>query len=109
MKSYKVSNNISDNRDISIEPERKLWCAVLSDGIYGAMWKILRKSKGNNIYEYWDYDSRDRRWVMADNRYFNGFIELCDLLGLDSALIRKKIKLIPNGYFEGERLVENKR
>ncbi len=91
-----------------LEPFIKLWMAVLLEGVISAMWTKHQLERKDGIYEVWTYNPFDRAWVMTDNYLFNGFRFLCDLLEVKAGAFRRKVALLPSGWFKGERKVREK-
>jgi hypothetical protein len=90
-----------------LESCKRLWRAVLVQNIWEALWREHRTTNLKGEVKYWGYDKRSRTWVMNDSKDLNSFIGLCDLCEVNHLLLRRKILQTPDGWYPGEKEVEN--
>ncbi len=72
-------------------PEVHLWEAVLMTAIKDAITVRARKNSSGRTYVN-NIQRSALKWIMTDNRMPNGFLSVCEIVGVDPHRVRAKIK-----------------
>ncbi len=89
---------------------KRLWMAVFLSGVKNCLWrktyKIVESSREApilwSLVEEWTRDRNEYAW--SKGRWFES---ICDIIRINSSAARKKIEQKPEGWHEGETILES--